>query len=441
MVHFARALHERRSASQCRGRDWRLPRRSHWRRLAWVAKKNPWERADASERPCRSDARQAGADRRRDRRDDQLSPRSTRRSNRAAQLFRARGLAIGDTVALLLRQHARIFTISTWGAQRAGLFYVCISSKLTAPEAAYIVAIRARRWSSPRPGWPTRRRAARAADRGCARASRSAAPSPAGSRWEDAVAAMPDTPIADERAGVDMLYSSGTTGRPKGVRVALPEDPDIAAPNVLTMLRAALYGIGPETIYLSPAPLYHAAPLRWSMTVQRLGGTVVMMQAFRSAGGAGGDRALSRHRQPMGADAFRAHAQAAPRRARGGTTCRRLKVAIHAAAPCPIPVKRRDDRLVGAGAVRILCRVGRQWPDHDQLGASGWRIPGSVGRAAYGTLHICDEAWRGACRPGERGAGLFRGRRPVRISQRSGKDRRGAQRAGLDDARRYRADR
>lgn len=62
-----------------------------------------------------------------------------RRSNCAAQLFRARGLGVGDTVAFLLDNVADYFAL-TWGAQRAGLFYVCISSKLTAPEAAYIVA-------------------------------------------------------------------------------------------------------------------------------------------------------------------------------------------------------------------------------------------------------------------------------------------------------------
>ncbi|PNB43681.1 acyl-CoA synthetase, partial [Pseudomonas sp. FW305-130] len=67
---------------------------------------------------------------------------------------------------------------------------------------------------------------------------------------------------------------------PKGVRVALPEDPDIAGATVLEMLARGLYGLGPDSLYLSPAPLYHAAPLRWSMTVQRLGGTVVMMEHF-----------------------------------------------------------------------------------------------------------------------------------------------------------------
>ncbi|WP_339561308.1 AMP-binding protein, partial [Pseudomonas sp. EA_65y_Pfl1_P113] len=163
-----------------------------------------------------------------------------------------------------------------WGAQRAGLFFVCISTKLTAPEVDYILrdsgaALIVLSASLPNvaaglPGDVERFSVGGSIE--------------GWEAWESAVAAMPDTPIADERAGIDMLYSSGTTGRPKGVRVALPEDPDIAGATVLEMLARGLYGLGPDSIYLSPAPLYHAAPLRWSMTVQRLGGTVVMMEHF-----------------------------------------------------------------------------------------------------------------------------------------------------------------
>src|SRR3546814_3251375 len=100
---------------------------------------------------------------------------------------------------------------------------------------------------------------------------------------EDELAAMPATRIADERAGVDMLYSSGTTGRPKGVRVPLPEEPAIDASNSLVMLAAAAFAIGPDSVYLSPAPLYPAAPLRWSMTIHRLGGTAVLMKKLDPA--------------------------------------------------------------------------------------------------------------------------------------------------------------
>ena len=92
--------------------------------------------------------------------------------------------------------------------------------------------------------------------------------------------AQPVTPIADPRPGSVMLYSSGTTGVPKGVRHALPEEPFGTNVSQLVALGKGLYGFTPDMIYLSPAPMYHAAPLRWSMAVQQLGGTVVVMDRF-----------------------------------------------------------------------------------------------------------------------------------------------------------------
>src|SRR3546814_19217414 len=94
---------------------------------------------------------------------------------------------------------------------------------------------------------------------------------------------MPAIPVADARAGVDMLYSSGTTGRPNGVRVPLPEDPAIDAANSLVMLASAVFQINADRIHLSPAPHYHAAPFRWSITIPRLGVTAVLIQQFDPA--------------------------------------------------------------------------------------------------------------------------------------------------------------
>ena len=110
-------------------------------------------------------------------------------------------------------------------------------------------------------------------------------PRPGFESLDAALADQPETPIADQAMGTDMLYSSGTTGRPKGVRVPLSEEP-FGTPSPIMMRLAGLYQIDADTVYLSPAPLYHAAPLRFTMSVLALGGTVVVMERFDPASAA-----------------------------------------------------------------------------------------------------------------------------------------------------------
>jgi len=309
-----------------------------------------------------------------------------RRSNQVAQLFRARGLGIGDTVAFFLDNVPDFFAL-TWGAQRAGLFYVCISSKLTAPEAQYIVE-----------------------DSGAKLVVASAAlglvverlgPMIGGGKlvlggsvigWEsleDALAEQPDTPIADERAGIDMLYSSGTTGRPKGVRVALPEEPAITTGNVLVQLAAGLYGFGTDSVYLSPAPMYHAAPLRWSMTVHRLGGTVVMMQHFDPLAALATIERYKVDRSQWVPTHFVRMLKLDPAmRARHDISS--MKTAIHAAAPCPIPVK--EQMIEWWGPVIFEYYAGSEGNGMTAISSAEWLThKGSVGKPAYGAVHICGE--------------------------------------------------
>lgn len=326
------------------------------------------------------------------------------RSNRAAHLFRAHGLQTGDTIALYLDNIPEFYDIA-WGAQRAGLFYVCIPSKLTAPEVEYIV-----RDSGATLVIASAATAAVAATltdplADCTRLIIGDAMA-GWQPWTEAVAALPDTPIADERAGIDMLYSSGTTGRPKGVRVALPPEPAIAAPTVLTMLAQGLYRLEPDSIYLSPAPLYHAAPLRWSMTVMRLGGTVVMMQHFDPEAALA---AIERYQVNASQwvpthfvrllkldEATRAHYDLSS-----------LKVAIHAAAPCPIPVK--EAMIAWWGPVLYEYYAGSEGNGLTTIDSTQWLThKGSVGKAAYGALHICDEGGN-EVPPGTEGLVYFEG--------------------------------
>jgi len=306
-------------------------------------------------------------------------------SNRFAHLMRSRGLQIGDTIALCLENRADFFVLA-WGAQRAGLVYVAVSSRLAAPEIAYI-----------------------ARDSGSQLLIGSAytapvldevaklAPEIAQLRFEAdgdmsleaALAAMPATPIADERAGCDMLYSSGTTGKPKGVRIPLPEDPEIGAANSLVAIANQAFGITGDAVYLSPAPLYHAAPLRWSMTIHRLGGTVVAMEKFDP------EHALQLIEQYRVTDSqwvptHFVRMLKLPDEVRSRYDTSSLKCAIHAAAPCPVPVKQA--MIAWWGPVIREYYAGTEGNGFTFVTSEEWlQRPGTVGRAILGTIRICNE--------------------------------------------------
>jgi long-chain acyl-CoA synthetase len=208
-------------------------------------------------------------------------------------------------------------------------------------------------------------------------------------RWEDAVAAMPATPVADERAGTDMLYSSGTTGRPKGVRVPLPAEPAIDAPNALVALASMVFGINSESIYLSPAPLYHAAPLRWSMTIHRLGGTVVLMKKFDPEGALA---AIERY-ECNSAQFVPTHfvrMLKLPDEVRARYDVSSMKSAIHAAAPCPVPVKAA--MIDWWGPVLLEYYAGSEGNGMTYVGSADWLThQGTVGRPIMGVVHIMGE--------------------------------------------------
>src|SRR5262245_21533526 len=256
-------------------------------------------------------------------------------SNRGAQLFRSLGLRPGDAIALYLENHPRFFEIC-WAAQRSGLIYTPISSRLTAPEANYIA-----RDCGAKLFVTSRAKADVAVEltaslRGVERLMLDATAEGWGS-WEEAVAAQPAEPVADEVEGVDMLYSSGTTGRPKGVRLRT-EGRQLGTPTPLSLLLKGLYGVDERTVYLSPAPLYHAAPLRFNMNFMRLGATCVLMEHFDPVQAlALIERHRGTHSQWVPTMFVRMLKLPPEQRARYDLSSHR--VAVHAAAPCPIPVK------------------------------------------------------------------------------------------------------
>jgi long-chain acyl-CoA synthetase len=306
-------------------------------------------------------------------------------SNRVAQFFRSRGLVAGDAVAFFLENTPDYFALA-WGAQRSGLHFVCISSKLTASEVDYILADSgAQLLVAGASLAPVALALTASIDRFSL-----GGPMDGFKMWEDAIATMPSTPIADEKAGQGMLYSSGTTGRPKGIiRDALP-DPAIDAVTPLAMLAAGFFGLSADTIYLSTAPLYHAAPLGWTMTVHQLGGTVVLMHKFDPEAALAN---IERYRCNAGqfVPTHFVRMLKLPDDVRARYDVSTMKVAIHAAAPCPVPVKQA--MIDWWGPVIDEYYAGTEANGFTGIKAAQWLAkPGSVGTSiGEAKLHICDE--------------------------------------------------
>ena len=299
-------------------------------------------------------------------------------TNRGAHLIRALGLKRGDGIALMLDNSAFFFEV-VWAAQRAGLYYTCISTRLAAPEAGFIVIDSASTVlvsSAPVPDELAR-----------------LLPlvtlfAPGRRDFAAEAAAFPATPIASESPGTDMLYSSGTTGRPKGIRPALPEG-GLDQTNALTEFGRNHYRMDADTVFLSPAPLYHAAPLRWCMSVQKLGGTVVVMEKYDPETAlALIERYHITHGQFVPTHFIRMLKLDPAVRAQYDISS--LKVAFHAAAPCPVEVKQA--MMAWWGPIIHEYYAGTEANGLTGIGPDEWLArPGSVGRAVWGMLRICDE--------------------------------------------------
>jgi long-chain acyl-CoA synthetase len=311
------------------------------------------------------------------------------RSNQLAHWFRNQGLKAGDAIALFLENHPRFFEIC-WAAQRSGLYYTAISSRLGVDELSYIVNnCKARVLISSKALLQT-----------CLAAMDQIQPdrgvylldieqdidiAPTIHALEARWAMEPTNPIEDESSGYDMLYSSGTTGRPKGVRVPLTGEPiDTVKP--LVPLSQKMYRMDESTIYLSPAPLYHAAPLRFNMTVMRLGGTCVIMEQFDA------EQYLSyveryqiTHTQLVPTMFVRM--LKLPEASRKKHRLDSLNVAIHAAAPCPIAVKQA--MIDWWGPILYEYYAGTEGNGLTMVNSEEWlQHPGTVGKAVLGVVKI-----------------------------------------------------
>ena len=261
-------------------------------------------------------------------------------ANRGAHVLRQLGLKRGDVFALWSANNARMLEIA-WATNRAGLYMVPIAGKLLAEEAAYIVGDSGARVLIVDSGLPHARDMAERLGDLCPGVEQAFALGGglAGlARWEDAVAAMPAEPLPDPSAGAAMIYSSGTTGRPKGVWRDLPDAP-FDAPNPFAALMAHRYGVSPGGLFVISAPLYHSGPSSIAMAAQCLGAGVLLFEKFDAEAML---EAIARHR-PQGGQfvpTMFIRLLKLPPEVRAKYDDSSLKVAIHSAAPCPVEVKR-----------------------------------------------------------------------------------------------------
>ena len=306
-------------------------------------------------------------------------------SNRGAQLLRSLGLDAGDHMALLFENSLRFFEIC-WAAQRSGIYYTAISTYLVADEIAYIVGdCAAKVFVVSDALKPLAEMLAGMLPAGTA-CYMSGAAAPGWISWDAALAVQPATPIADQIVGYDMLYSSGTTGRPKGVKPQFKNEPLGTLSPLLQLLVQKMCGVNEHSVYLSPAPLYHAAPLRFNMMVGALGGTSVIMEKFDPEEYL---RLAQKHccTQTQLVPTMFVRMLKLPDEVRAKYDVSSLQAAVHAAAPCPVDVKQK--MIDWWGPIFIEYYAGTEGNGVTIANTGEWLAHrGTVGRALVGEIHI-----------------------------------------------------
>ena len=308
------------------------------------------------------------------------------RSNRVLNFLRDKGLKRGDHIAILMENNL-CFMDAVWAGFRCGLYVTSINRYLPPDEAAYIVDdCEARAIVT---SYEKRETAQALSDLipHCRIRLMVGGTIPGWDSYEEALAGASDAPPSEEWMGDSMLYSSGTTGRPKGILRPLPS---ISTAEGFALRQAVnRYGLSGEAVYLSPAPLYHAAPLAYVLSVQSFGGTVVMMERFDAERALG---LIEKHRvtHSQWVPTMFVRMMKLPAEARAQFDLSSHKVAIHAAAPCPVEVKRQ--MIDWWGPILYEYYAGTEGSGSTFITSEDWlEHPGSVGRAALGVLHICDE--------------------------------------------------
>ena len=325
------------------------------------------------------------------------------RSRKLAAAMHAAGLRAGDGIAVMLENHLRYFEI-LWAAQRSGLYYTPISRHLKTEEVSHIVRDCGAKMllCSVQTLAELDAEALRRLPTQCVVLD--------GQRegfaeYESLIGAQSDGVAIDQRMeGLDFCYSSGTTGLPKGIKRPLAE----AGKHFASKGDARTHwkDFDANSVYLSTAPFYHTAPVRWNMAVMRAGGQCVMMEKFDAELAL---QAIERHRVTHGqwVPTMFIRLLRLPDAVRARHDLSSMRYAIHAAAPCPVEVK--EQMIAWWGPILYEYYSGTELVGRTSLDAHEWLThKGSVGRAEIGQVHIVGADGQ-ELGPGDNGVVYFSG--------------------------------
>jgi acyl-CoA synthetase (AMP-forming)/AMP-acid ligase II len=310
------------------------------------------------------------------------------RSNQLARLWRGAGLREGDHIAIFLENHPRYLEV-VWAGLRSGLYVTAINSFLTAPELSYILndcQAQALVTSHAKQDIVAQLDSEHATPAVHSRLMMDGVMTGYES-YEQAIDSESSQRIEKETLGATMLYSSGTTGRPKGIMRALtgvhPSE------SMTAQALGPIFGYNENMVYLSPAPTYHAAPIAFINATLCWGGTVVMMEKFEP----GHSLALiEKHSvtHSQWVPTMFSRMLKLPEQERIGFDLSSHECAIHAAAPCPVPVKRQ--MIDWWGPIIHEYYAGSEGNGSTGINSHEWlEKPGSVGKIRAGALHIVDD--------------------------------------------------
>ncbi len=333
-----------------------------------------------------------------------------RAAARLAQWLAQQGLVAGDTVALLLENQPRLIELAL-AARWAGLYYTTINTHLTAREAAHILSDSGakllfasnatRSLADTLMADPSLIGIKGYTVDGTDRADVAALDVAKADISDAAPIALSTRPV-----GRDLMYSSGTTGLPKGIKKALLPATQRDQPDREVHAWQQTFGFDARSVYLSTAPLYHAAPLRYVLRTLDVGGHCIVMANFEPESTlAAIERFGVTHSQWVPTMFVRL--LRLPDAVRKRYNLSSMRMAVHAAAPCPVPVKQA--MLDWWGDVIFEFYAGTEGLGATSITPQEWRAhPGSVGRSMLGTVHIADST--GAALPlGEIGQVFFEG--------------------------------